>query len=77
MILKILFPYLGASDFGRPPVFRKLFDLNKTLPLVFLSQIFRYFPAFQVVILVEHPVLFVLGKCLLDSYLILLISPEV
>ena len=35
--------------------------------LVFLSQIFRYFPAFQVAILVKYPVVFILGKCLMDS----------
>ena len=38
-----------------------------TWPIAFLSQIFRYFPAFQVVILVEYPVLLFLGKCLMDS----------
>ena len=35
-------------------------------PLVFLSPIFRYFPAFQVVTLVEYPVLFILNTCLMD-----------
>ena len=35
--------------------------------IVFLSQIYRYFPAFYVVILVEYPVLLLLGKCLMDS----------
>ena len=39
-----------------------------TGPLVFLFQIFIYFPVFYVVILVEHPALFILGKCLMDSY---------
>ena len=34
--------------------------------LVFLSQIFRYFPAFSVVISVEYLVPFILGKCLVD-----------
>ena len=38
-----------------------------TWPLVFLSQVFRCFPVFQVVILVKYPVLFFLGKCLMDS----------
>ena len=36
-------------------------------PGVFLSQNSRYFPAFQVVILVKYTILFVLSKCLMDS----------
>ena len=36
-------------------------------PAVFLFEIFRYFPAFYVAILVEYPVLFILGKCLMVS----------
>ena len=34
---------------------------------VFVSQNFKYFPAFKLVILVKYIVLFVLGKCLMDS----------
>ena len=33
-----------------------------TWPLVFLSQICEYFPAFQVIILVEYPVMSILDK---------------
>ena len=35
--------------------------------LAFLSQIFRYFPAFQVAIFVEISCTLFLGKCLMDS----------
>ena len=35
--------------------------------IVFLSQIFRYFSGFDVVILVVYLVLLFLGKCLMDS----------
>ena len=46
-------------------------------PGVFLSQNFRYFPSFQVVTLVKYTVLFVLGKCLMDSEEVILIFTEV
>ena len=36
-------------------------------PVVFLLQIFRYFPALKGVILVEYLELFILGKYLMDS----------
>ena len=48
-----------------------------TWHLVFLSWIFRYFPAFQIVILVEYPVHFILGKCLMDSQQVLFSFTEV
>ena len=48
-----------------------------TWPAVFLSQNFRYFPVFYVVILVKYTVLFVLGKCLMDSEQVILIFTEV
>ena len=35
-------------------------------PAVFLSQNFRYFPAFSVVIIVKYPALISLGKFLTD-----------
>ena len=38
-----------------------------TWSLVFLSQIFTYFLDFWDVILVEHPVLVILGKILINS----------
>ena len=38
-----------------------------TWPLVFLSQIFRHSPVFYVVILVEYPVIFIVGKYLMHS----------
>ena len=44
---------------------------------VFLSQNFRYFPAFYVVILVKFTVLFVFGKCLMGSEQVILIFTEV
>ena len=47
-----------------------------TWPLAFLSQIFRYFLAFYVVILVEYPVLLFFGKCLMDSLQVLSIFTE-
>ena len=46
-------------------------------PGVFLSQNFRFFPAFQVVILVKYTVLFVLGKHLMDFEQVILIFTEV
>ena len=46
-------------------------------PGAFLSKNFRCFPSFQVVILVKHTVLFVLGKCLMDSEQVILIFTEV
>ena len=48
-----------------------------TWPGVFLSENFRYFPVFKVVILVKYTVLFVLGKCLMDSEQVILIFTEV
>ena len=48
-----------------------------TRPGVFLSQNLRYFPVFYVVILVKYAVLFVLGKCLMDSEQVILIFTEV
>ena len=50
---------------------------SKCSPCSFLSQEFRYFPAFLVAILVKYTVLFVLGKCLMDSEQIILIFIEV
>ena len=46
-------------------------------PGVFLSQNFSYFPALQVVVLVTYTVLFILGKCLMDSEQVILIYTEV
>ena len=46
-------------------------------PGIFLSQNFRYFPAFQVLILVKYTVFFVLGKCLIYSEQVILIFTEV
>ena len=46
-------------------------------PGVFPCQNFRYFPSFYVVILVKYTVLFVLGKCLMDSEQVILIFTEV
>ena len=46
-------------------------------PGVFLSQKFKYFLAFLVVILVKYNVLFILGKCLMDSEQVILIFTEV
>ena len=43
----------------------------------FLSEIFRYVPAFQAVIFVKYPLLFILSKCLMDSYQVLLIFTEI
>ena len=40
---------------------------------VFVSQNFKYFPAFKLVILEKYIVLFVLGKCLMDSKEVILI----
>ena len=48
-----------------------------TLPAVLLSQDFRYFPVFYVVILVKYTVLLVLGKCLMDSGQVILIFTDV
>ena len=39
------------------------------------TQNFRYFPAFKV-ILVKYTVLFILGKCLMDSEQVILIFAE-
>ena len=52
------------------------FRRASTWPVVLFCQIFRYFPAFQVVI-VEYSVLFILVKCLMDSQQVLLIFTEV
>ena len=46
-------------------------------PAVFLSQNFRYFPAFYVVILVKYDVLFVLGKCFMNPEQVILIFTKV
>ena len=43
-------------------------------PAVFLSQNFRYFPTFQVVILVKCN--FVLDKCLMESEQVIFIFAE-
>ena len=41
-------------------------QVSKQLASSFPFSNFLCFPAFQVVILVEYPVIFILGKCLLD-----------
>ena len=46
-------------------------------PGVFLSQDFRYFPAFEVAILVKYTVLLVLGKCVMASKEVIFIFTEV
>ena len=46
-------------------------------PGTFLSQNFRCFPYFKVVILVKYTFLFVLGKCFMDSEQVSLIFTEV
>ena len=46
-------------------------------PAVFRYQKFRYFSAFWVVILVKYTVLFILGKCLMNSEQVILIFTEV
>ena len=46
-------------------------------PGVFLSQNFRYFPAFEVAILVKYTVLLVLGKCVMASKEVIFIFTEV
>ena len=48
-----------------------------TRPGVFLSQNFRYFTSFKVVNLEKYTVLFVLGKCFMDSEQVILIFSEV
>ena len=49
----------------------------RTQPGVFLSQNFRYFPVFQVFILVKYTVLFALGKRSMDSEQVILVFTEV
>ena len=46
-------------------------------PEAFLSQNFRYIPAFKVVYVVKYTVLFVFGKCLMDSEQVIFIFTEV
>ena len=51
--------------------------VSKHLACSLLSHIFRYFPAFQVVIFVEYPVLFLLSQCLIDFKQVLLTFTKV
>ena len=66
------FQYTHTENF-----FVSIRQAGKCSPCSFLSQEFRYFPIFPVAILVKYIVLFLLGKCLMDSEQIILIFIEV
>ena len=41
MVLKIISPYLGLSDFGWPPIFRKQLNLDLTLILKEVLRLYK------------------------------------
>ena len=57
----------GKTLFSKVTQEISLSVLDKYWPVVFLSQLFRYFPAFKALILEEDPELLIFGKCLIDS----------